>query len=279
MQARPGESDEEYAYRLSLAESNGGRGNGSQRQRRPAPASSSSSQQRYYGGRDRDGRYRDNYDYNQQQQQQYRGRYQDDGDYDPPSSPSKSSSDVTCCERCTSCISLWGLHFINVFDSVIGVMILVISLILFTNLGDRSGNFTNAWLAYTCLGLGVMLITVAAFSAMGVSCTCCRCSAVLSGYLAMAVGLICFVLFVIFLAMKPLILEYFEKDGEALGLSDTDIKLTEAWYMVIDIGLFVVSVLELIRFMASVNFYELSHKVDNEGTVSERSPLVYGEGV
>ena len=262
MHARPGESDEEYAYRLSQAEVSG-----SQRQRRL--------QQRYhYDGRGQ-----------QPSPQQYRGRYQDEGyDRNARSSTSQSPSkadlnDVTCCERFMSCLSLWGLHFINVFDSVIGVMILVVSLILFTNLGDRSGNFTNAWLAYTCLGLGVMLITVAAFSAMGVSCTCCRCSAVLSGYLAMAVGLICFVLFVIFLAMKPLILEYFEKDGEALGLSDTDIKLTETWYMVIDIGLFVVSLLELIRFMASVNFYELSHKVDNEGTVSERSPLVYGEGV
>ena len=260
MQARPGESDEEYAYRLSQAEVSR-----SQRQRRPQ-------QRQYYDGR------------GQQPPQQYRGRYQDEDYHRPRSSSSRSpskaeSNDVTCCERFLSCLSLWGLHFINVFDSVIGVMILVISLILFTNLGDKSGNFTNAWLAYTCLGLGVMLITVAAFSAMGVSCTCCRCSAVLSGYLAMAVGLICFVLFVIFLAMKPLILEYFEKDGEALGLSDTDIKLTETWYMVIDIGLFVVSLLELIRFMASVNFYELSHKVDNEGTVAERSPLVYGEGV
>ena len=70
----------------------------------------------------------------------------------------------------------------------------------------------------------------------------------------MAVGLICFVLFVIFLAMKPLILEYFEKDGEELGLSDTDIKLIEAWYMVIDIGLFVVSLLEFNKFMAVSTF-------------------------
>ena len=262
MQARPGESDEEYAYRLSQAEVSRG-----QIQRRPP--------NRYY------------YDDTSMQQQQYRGRYQDDDRHytrSPLSSSSRSvpgtdSSDITCCERFMSCVSLWGLHFINVFDCVLGVMILVISLILFTNLGDKSGKFTNAWLAYTCLGLGVMLITVAAFSAMGVSCSCCRCSAVFSGYLAMAVGLICFVLFVIFLAMKPLILEYFEKDGEALGLSNTDIKLAEAWYMVIDIGLFVVSLLELIRFTASVNFYELSHKVDNEGTISERSPLVYGEGV
>ena len=275
MQARPGESDEDYAYRLSRAEAARSQ---SQRQRRPQ-SQQQQQQQRYYDGRGQQQQ-------QQQQQQQYRGRYQQDQDvdYDYRRSSSSSTSnagshEVTCCEKFLSCVSLWGLHFINIFDCVIGVMILVISLILFTNLGDKSGNFTNAWLAYTCLGLGVMLMTVAAFSAMGVTCTFCRCSAVLSGYLAMAVGLICFVLFVIFLAMKPLILEYFEKDGEELGLSDTDIKLTEAWYMVIDIGLFVVSLLELVRFMASVNFYELSHKVDNEGTISERSPLVYGEGV
>ena len=114
-------------------------------------------------------------------------------------------------------MSLWGLHIINVIDFSLGVMVLVVSLILFTNLGDRSSKLQNAWLAYTTLVIGCMLIVVSAFSAMGVSCTWCRCSAVLSGYLAMSVGLLCFVLFVIFLAMKPLILEYFEKDGEALG--------------------------------------------------------------
>lgn len=40
--------------------------------------------------------------------------------------------------------------------------------------------------------------------------------------------------------------------------------------MVIDIGLFVVSVLEAIRFSASVKLYELSDKLDNE----ESAPLV-----
>ena len=189
---------------------------------------------------------------------------------DAASSSSDVTSNITCCERLCSCLSTWGIHFVNVFDVVLGVMILVIALILFTNLGNRSGNFENAWLAYACLVIGCMLILVAAFGAMGVACSCCRCSAVLSGYLAMGVGLICFVLSVIFLAMKPLILEYFERDGEALGLSSYDIKLTETWYMVIAIGLFVVSALELMRFLASMKLYELSDKIDNE----EAAPLV-----
>lgn len=167
-------------------------------------------------------------------------------------------------------MSLWGLHVINVVDVVVGVMLLTIALILFTNLGDKSSDFRNSWLAYFCLVLGSLLIVVAAFSAMGVCCACCRCSAVVSGYIAMAVGLVCFVLSIIFMAMKLLILEYFEKDGASLGLSSTDITLTETWYVALDIGLFVVAALELIRYLASVKFAELSVKIDME----ESTPLI-----
>ena len=74
------------------------------------------------------------------------------------------------------------------------------------------------------------------------------------------------------MAMRPLILEYFEKDGEDLGLSSTDIKLTEAWYITIDAGLLIVATLELIRYLASLKFHELSTKIDNE----EALPLLAG---
>ena len=227
--------------------------------------------------------YQQQQQYYQQQSYQNQQQYRDPGDrrQQRPSphqqreqqdtvGSSSDKSNITCCERFCSCLSTWGIHIVNVFDVVLGVMILVIAFILFANLGDRSSNFMNAWLAYTCLIIGCMLILVSAFGAMGVACSCCRCSAVLSGYLAMGVGLICFILSVIFFAMKPLILEYFERDGESLGLSSYDIKLTETWYMVISIGLFTVSALELMRFLASIKLYELSDKLDNE----EYSPLV-----
>lgn len=173
---------------------------------------------------------------------------------------------VTCCDRFLSCVSLWGLHVINIFDCMVGSMLLVISLILFANLGDSTTDIRNTWLAYMCLILGCLLIMVAAFSALGVLCSCCRCSAVFSSYIAMGVGLICIVLSIIFLALKQLILEYFEKDGLSLGLSSKDISLTETWYTVIDVSLFFVAGLELIRYLASVKFAEISTKIDSEET-------------
>ena len=138
---------------------------------------------------------------------------------DAQSKSTDQKDQVTCCERFLSFVSLWGLHFINVIDTLVGAMLLVISLILFANLGSNSENFQNSWLAYTCMFLGFLLLIIAGFSFLGVYCSCCRCSAVVSGYLATAAGLFCLILFTIFLVLKPIIFEYFEKDGESLGIS------------------------------------------------------------
>jgi hypothetical protein len=122
--------------------------------------------------------------------------------------------------------------------------------------------------------MGLMLLIVAGFSLLGLCCAWCRCSAVVSGYLATAVGLVCLVLSVVFLVLKTLIFEYFEKDGKELGLSPSDVKLAEAWYLVIDVGLFTVSALEGVRYFASLKYHETTCKID-----SESIPLLSGRNV
>ena len=77
-----------------------------------------------------------------------------------------------------------------------------------------------------------------------------------------------------FLVLKTLIFEYFEKDGKELGLSPSDVKLAEAWYLVIDVGLFTVSALEGVRYFASLKYHETTCKID-----SESIPLLSGRNV
>lgn len=173
---------------------------------------------------------------------------------------------VTCCDKFLNCLSTWGLHAINIVDVIVGGVLLVLSLILFTNLGTNSENFQDSWLAYTCLVLGAMLLAVVGFGYLGLFCSCCRCSAVVSGYLAMALGFFCLVLATAFLILKTMVLEYFNKNGDSLGLSTSDIAVAEAWYVVIDIGLFVVAVLEGLRYAASIKYHETSVKIDHDET-------------
>ena len=173
---------------------------------------------------------------------------------------------ATCCDKFLNCLSTWGLHAINIVDVIVGGVLLVLSLILFTNLGTNSENFQDSWLAYVCLVLGAMLLAVVGFGYLGLFCSCCRCSAVLSGYLAMALGFFCLVLATAFLILKTMVLEYFQKNGDSLGLSPSDIAVAEAWYVVIDIGLFVVAVLEGVRYAASIKYHETSVKIDHDET-------------
>ena len=102
IKSRPGESDEEFARRLQHMQSSSP---SDQRiSQRRGPMGAGASQQSAAGVSQ----------YQQQTESQRQLQRQ------PSQSAPPSSGEVTCADRMLNCMSLWGLHFINIVDLIVG---------------------------------------------------------------------------------------------------------------------------------------------------------------
>ena len=97
-----------------------------------------------------------------------------------------------------------------------------------------------------------------------ISSTSCRCCSIPSGYLGILVAIISLALGSVSIALKPKMFEYFSNSGSSMGLSGKEIELLENFYQFIAYGFFVLCVVQLMRFRASINFRENALRIDGE---------------
>ena len=174
------------------------------------------------------------------------------------------SSRITCCGKCLHCCNKFGLVMMNVLDFFVAVLLLFIGIYLKKNLGDKY-NPNTAWLIWSCLSLGALLFLVSILSTMSICCNkSCRCIGSISERLATLVALLCLIMAITFAILRGNVLGYLDDHNDDLGLSDNDVELLSHWYTSTDIALFLLAVLEFVRYYISKKYRVQSYRIQKE---------------
>lgn len=178
--------------------------------------------------------------------------------------PERDYVPIGTCERCCASINVCSLQVFNLIDFAVGIVLVAFGLYLEVKLGTNFMNIHTAWLCWSCLILGILLLTVSMLSFCAISSTSCRCCSIPSGYLGILVAIVSLVLGSVSVALKSKMFEYFDNSGSATGLTTNEITLIENFYQFIAYGFFGLCVIQLLRFRASISFRENALRLDGE---------------
>lgn len=171
---------------------------------------------------------------------------------------------VTNTEKCCYSISTLYLQFVNVVDFFMGLIFIVFTIYLASKLGDNFGNVAVAWMGWSTLLVGSLLLILSSLSFCAVSSRECRCFVAPTDLLVVIIVLLCLVLGVLSVELHTLFVRYLDDHGASYGLSEQDIDDIENWYWFIAFGFFVVLGLETLRFVFNRCFKNTVQRIDNE---------------
>ena len=178
----------------------------------------------------------------------------------PPANPSRVSNWEKCCFACSSAY----LQIINIIDFFAGLFFIVFTIYLFDKLGEHSDDFAIAWLGWSSLFLGVLLILLSSLTFCAISSQDCRCMISPVDSLIVIIVLFCLVMGILSIELHTLFTNYINDHGSSWGLSNRDIDDIENWYWFIAFGFFGVMALEITRFVFNRYFKGTSRRIDRE---------------
>ena len=177
--------------------------------------------------------------------------------------PTYSSSKVTGCEKCCSGITVCTLTLFNLIDLLIGIVLISFGVYLELKI-KFSTHLDEAWLCWSILLLGILLILTCVLSTCAVSSSSCRWASIPSAYIGLFISLLSLVLATAALILKNKIFNYINNNEDELGLSSRDVTFIENWYSVVAYVLFGLFILEIVRYRYSINFRETALRIDGE---------------
>ena len=177
--------------------------------------------------------------------------------------PTYSSSRVTGCEKCCSGITVCTLALFNAIDFLIGIVLISFGVFLEIKI-KFSTHLDEAWLCWSILLLGILLLLTCCLSSCAVSSPSCRWASIPSAYIGLFVSVLSLALGVSALVLHKKIFSYIDNNGVELGLTAKDISFIENFYSIITYTLLGLFILEIIRYRYSVNFRETALRIDGE---------------
>ena len=180
-----------------------------------------------------------------------------------PSDLEGPTSRITCCGRCLHCCNKFGLVIMNVVDFLVAVLLLFIGIYLRKNLDDKYDPNT-AWLIWSCLALGALLFLVSMLSTMSMCYKACRCIGSVSERLASLVAFLCLVMAIAFAVLRGNVLGYLSDHNDDIGLSEEDVDFISHWYTATNVALFLLAVMEFLRFYISKKYRVQSYRIQKE---------------
>jgi len=175
--------------------------------------------------------------------------------------PTYSSNRVTGCEKCCSGITVCTLSLFNLIDLLIGIVLISFGVFLEIKI-KFSTHLQEAWLCWSILLLGILLLFTCTLSTCSVVSSSCRWASIPSAYIGLFISLLSLILATSALILKPKIFNYI--NNNELNLSTKDINFIENWYNVVAYVLFGLFILEIVRYRYSINFRETALRMDGE---------------
>ena len=177
--------------------------------------------------------------------------------------PTYSSARVTGCEKCCSGITVCTLSLFNLIDLLIGIVLISFGVFLEIKI-KFSTHLDEAWLCWSILLLGILLILTCVLSTCAVTSSSCRWASIPSAYIGLFISVLSLALATSALILQNKIFKYIDNNGDELGLTTKDITFIEQWYSVVSYTLLGLFILEIIRYRYSINFRETALRLDGE---------------
>lgn len=173
------------------------------------------------------------------------------------------SAKVGWCEKlCYQCGSL-NLQFINLLDFLAGCMFLIFSIYLFTKF-DGNLESNSAWLVWSCVALGIMLLLTSMLSFVAITQQGCRCTMWMSSRLCTLLAVFEFAVGVAAFIIKKRFFNYLDDHGSSEGITTTDAQDIKNWYVVMACTMLGSCVVEILRFQLQRGFSDSSQRIDGE---------------
>ena len=174
------------------------------------------------------------------------------------------SSKVSNLGWCCYYFNTYALIIQNIIDLLVSFILLFFGAYLYKNLNHKFSDSQTAWLVASCIIIGTLLFMTCMLSFISISCTSCRCLAVVSGNLATLVAISCLILAITFAILRDNIFEYFDQNKDEIEISESELEFIKAWYTFANICLFLLSILEFVRYQLSLRFRVTSYRIDGE---------------
>lgn len=170
---------------------------------------------------------------------------------------------LTKCEKfCFSLNSLY-LQLFNLFDFCFGLLLIIFASYLYVTLSSSVMNVSTAWLVYSDVVMGGLLVLISLLSFSAVSSSSCRFLIVPTNYLSVFTASLCLMLSVTSFGYRYYFYKYLDSD-EQHNLSDEDRQSIKFWYTTIAVLLLVDCIFELLRYKLSTGYRTIALKIDGE---------------
>ena len=176
------------------------------------------------------------------------------------SNPHRVSNIERCCHGMATCY----LQLVNVIDFLLGCSFLVFAIYLWSKLGANFQHAEIAWLGWSCLLLGILLLSLCAFSFCAIATKECRCLLSPTDWIAVLIVLMCLVLGIVSIELRSLFLSELRDNGNKWGLSNSDFDTIDSWYYVVCVGFFVSMAFEILRVFFTHGYKNRAVRIESE---------------
>jgi len=166
-----------------------------------------------------------------------------------------------CCKCFCDVLNRSILLAFNLVDLLIGLALIVYGFYIREQLDEEREEEIVKFIMYVPLGIGLLLLFTSLLSFLGMIWKGCRCSLLLSAWLALPIGLLEAYLGILSLWKSDKVTNFLETHKDDLHVNDEWISRFSDWYQFFCYIMFGLFALELMRFIVSRS---IKTDVDNE---------------
>lgn len=173
---------------------------------------------------------------------------------------------IGSCEKCYYRTKMFSVQFLNIMGFILGMLFISFTIYLFVLLGRTNFmNITIGWIGWCTGVLGVLYTLNTCMSAIALCCSCCRWCAVPASYLSLLLFIYCLAMGVASSIEQQPVFNYLNAKGiSELNMTHEEIATVKTWYSFIITAFYIMSFVELFRYILTVNLREQVLRIDNE---------------